>query len=259
MTLTPQSVQEACTIPGLRIMVEEEVSSTNTLLRQMAEAGAAERTVLIAKRQTAGRGRRDHTFFSPGETGLYLSLLLRPKLPARDALLLTTCAAASVAEAIEEVAGAETKIKWVNDVFCRGRKVCGILTEGAVDAETGGLRYAVLGIGVNLYPPKGGFPPEIQNLAGWVFPERDGDARSRLAGAILHRFHSYYPRLEEKPFFPAYEARSLVLGQDIDILENGGRRPAKALALNPDFSLLVRERDGKERVLDSGEVSIRTK
>ena len=115
--------------------MEQLVSSTNTLLRQRAEAGEPEGLALVAAAQTAGRGRRDHTFFSPPDTGLYLSFLVRPQLSAKDALLLTTCAAAAVALAIEDCAGVPAEIKWVNDVFCRGKKVCGILTEGALDLD----------------------------------------------------------------------------------------------------------------------------
>ena len=151
--LSPQSIARHLTVPGLQVEVAQTVSSTNTLLRQRAEEGAPEGLVLAAVEQTAGKGRQGHSFFSPPDTGLYLSLLLRPKLSAQDALLLTTCAAAAVALAIEACAGVEAQIKWVNDVFCRGKKVCGILTEAALDLESGGLQYAIVGMGVNLFPP----------------------------------------------------------------------------------------------------------
>lgn len=132
-----------------------------------------------------GRGRRDHSFFSPPDSGLYLSFLLRPDLSARDALSLTTCAAASVALAIEECAGVDAKIKWVNDVFCHGKKVCGILTEAALDLETGGLQYAIVGIGVNLFPPKGGFPPELPE-AGAGFPHPSSGAGGAQPAGRVH-------------------------------------------------------------------------
>lgn len=256
-TLTPESVARFCAVPGLSIQVREEVTSTNTLLKTMAETGAAEGTVLLALRQTAGRGRRDHTFFSPPDTGLYLSLLVKPDLPAQEALLLTTCAAASVALAVEDCAGVPAQIKWVNDVFCRDKKVCGILTEAALDLDTGGLQYAVVGIGVNLFPPEGGFPPDLPE-AGAVFetPQED-EVRSRLAGRILERFFAFYKTLRTKPFWEDYQTRSLVLGRSIWVLERGQKRPAVAVALNDDGSLRVREADGTFRDLTSGEVSVR--
>lgn len=256
--LSPQSIAQYLAVPGLRLEVQPVVTSTNTVLRQRAEEGEPEGLALAAVTQTAGKGRRDHGFFSPPDSGLYLSFLLRPNLSARDALSLTTCAAASVALAIEECAGVEAKIKWVNDVFCRGKKVCGILTEAALDLETGGLQYAIVGIGVNLFPPEGGFPPELTE-AGAVFPARPQglESRSQLAGAILNHFFSFYPRLAEKPFFDAYRSRSLVLGQEVTVLEGNHTRTAFALDLEDDFSLRVREADGTIRSLSSGEVRVR--
>ena len=246
--LSPQSIARHLTVPGLQVEVAQTVSSTNTLLRQRAEEGAPEGLVLAAVEQTAGKGRQGHSFFSPPDTGLYLSLLLRPKLSAQDALLLTTCAAAAVALAIEACAGVEAQIKWVNDVFCRGKKVCGILTEAALDLESGGLQYAIVGMGVNLFPP-----------AGAVYTARPQglESRSQLAGEILNQFFAFYPHLEEKPFFQAYRDRSLVLGREVTVLERGQTRTALALDLNPDFSLQVREADGRERALASGEVRVK--
>ena len=247
-----------CTHPGLTVQFREEVTSTNTLLRQQAEEGVPEGTVLIAARQTAGRGRRDRSFYSPADTGLYLSILLRPKLAPQEALYLTTCAAAAVALALEETPGVHAKIKWVNDVFLHGKKVCGILTEGAIDPDTGGLKYAILGIGVNLFPPEGGFPADLPE-AGAVYDHSPDptETRRRVAGRILDHFFRWYPEIQNRPFFEAYRNRSLVLGQPITILQGGQSRPAAALDLEPDFSLRVRERDGRVSILSSGEVSIR--
>ena len=259
--LSSQSIGQACAVPGLDIEVRETVTSTNDVLRQLAEAGAPEGKVLAAAEQTAGKGRRGHSFYSPPGSGLYLSLLLRPGLEARDALLLTTCAAASVALAIEDCAGVEAEIKWVNDVYCRGRKVCGILTEAALDLESGGLQYAIVGIGVNLFPPEGGFPEELSDIVGAVYPARPQglESRSRLAGRILDRFFGFYADIERKPFFEDYRTRSFLLGQEIEILERGLVRPALALDLDPDFSLRVREADGTVRSLSSGEVRVKAK
>lgn len=256
--LSPQSIAQYLTVPGLEVEVQPVVTSTNTVLRQRAEEGAPEGLVLAAVTQTAGKGRREHAFFSPPDSGLYLSFLLRPDLAAQESLFLTTCAAAAVALAIEDCAGVEAQIKWVNDVFCRGKKVCGILTEAALDLETGGLQYAIVGIGVNLFPPAGGFPADLPE-AGAVFSSKPQglEGRSQLAGSILNHFFSFYPDLAKKPFFEDYRKRSLVLGQPITILERGQTRPAVALDLEEDFSLRVREEDGTVGRLSSGEVSVR--
>ena len=259
--LSAQSIGQYLTVPGLSVEVRPVVTSTNDPLRQMAEAGEPEGKVMVAVEQTAGRGRRGHSFYSPPDSGLYLSLLLRPTLSARDALSLTTCAAAAVSLAIEECAGIDAEIKWVNDVFCRGKKVCGILTEASLDLESGGLQYAIVGIGVNLFPPEGGFPEELADIVGAVFPEkpRGLESRSQLAGSILNHFFSFYERIAETPFFEAYRSRSFLLGREVEILERGQARPAVALDLEPDFSLRVREADGTVRSLSSGEVRVKAK
>ena len=180
--LSPQSIARHLTVPGLQVEVAQTVSSTNTLLRQRAEEGAQEGLVLAAVEQTAGKGRQGHSFFSPPDTGLYLSLLLRPKLSAQDALLLTTCAAAAVALAIEACAGVEAQIKWVNDVFCRGKKVCGILTEAALDLESGGLQYAIVGMGCEPLPPGRGVPGGPAPGRGGVHARPPGAGEPQPAG-----------------------------------------------------------------------------
>ena len=129
--------------------------------------------MVIANEQTAGRGRLSRSFFSPKDTGIYMSLLLRPKnYSAKQAVRITTMAAVAMCEAIETVSDEKAEIKWVNDIFVRGEKVCGILTEGSFNLESGLLDYAVLGIGINIYQPKDGFPNELSSIAGAVFSEK---------------------------------------------------------------------------------------
>lgn len=153
--------------------VRKSLDSTNAEALRRAVDGAPEGTVIVAEEQTAGRGRRGRSFFSPAGTGIYLSILVRPALAAERAHLLTCSAAVAVAEAIEACAGVDASIKWVNDVYCRGKKVAGILTEGSFDLEGGVLQHAVVGIGVNVRPPHAGFPAEIAERAGAVLPARD--------------------------------------------------------------------------------------
>ncbi len=237
----------------------EEVDSTNLALKKMAAGGAQEGRVLVANAQSAGRGRMGRRFHSPPGTGAYFSVLLRPKMDAREAQGLTTIAAVAVAEAIEEVAGREAKIKWVNDVLVDGKKVCGILTEASLDMETGHVEYAVVGIGLNVRP--GGIPAELQDIAGTVF-EKDapGAARSRLLASVLDRFYGYYQRIREKAWLAGYRERSAVLGRTVQVIPargDQGARRALALEIDDDFALLVRYEDGSEEKLSSGEVSTR--
>ena len=246
--------------PGYRdipITVAEETRSTNTALRALAEAGAPEGTVYIAQGQTGGRGRMGRSFYSPAGTGLYLSLLLRPVSwkPARAAQL-TAAAAAAMCEAIREVTGKEPGIKWVNDILLDGKKVCGILTEASFSMESGVLEYAVLGLGVNVYPPEGGFPEELEGVAGALLDAPGEDVRNRLAGEFLNRFLSGYEHPEDRSFLDTYRRRSVAVGREVTALSGGHERRAFAYAVDDDCRLLVRYDDGTEQALSYGEIRI---
>ena len=258
--LSAQSIAQYLTVPQLRLEVEQLVSSTNTLLRQRAEAGEPEGLALVAAAQTAGRGRRDHTFFSPPDTGLYLSFLVRPQLSAKDALLLTTCAAAAVALAIEDCAGVPAEIKWVNDVFCRGKKVCGILTEGALDLETGGLQYAIVGIGVNCNTDTAALPEPARDVAVSL-REAVGTAvdPNALAAAMVRRLHELDVQLPGAlpQWLAEYAGVCVTLGQDVQILRAGETKQARAVGIGKDAELLVEYPDGTTESISSGEVSVR--
>ena len=171
--LSAQGVERYLKTPGLRLQYVPSLPSTNTALKAMAADGAPEGTVLIAGEQTAGRGRMGRSFYSPPDSGLYLSLLLRPDMSAVEATRLTACAAVAVAETIEALSGREAQIKWVNDILVDGRKVCGILTEASVDCENGMMRHVIIGIGVNTHVPKTDFPEELRSIAGAAFDAED--------------------------------------------------------------------------------------
>ncbi len=199
------------------------------------------------------------SFYSPAGSGLYMSVLLRPMLKAADAVNITACAAVAVVEAIESLATVQAQIKWVNDVYVEGRKVCGILTEASLDSATAAVNYLVVGIGINIRPPEGGFPADLQKIAGSVFGEEEiPGLRCRLAAAVLDRLLGYYEHLQEKPWLEEYRKRSLVTGKEIRILMPG-KEPENgtAIGIGDDFSLLVQMEDGTLRRLNSGEVSIR--
>ena len=233
------------------------VDSTNIRLRELAESGTPEGTAVIAGEQTKGRGRLGRSFFSPSDTGLYMSLLLRTSIPAQEAVLITTAAAVAVAEAIEEVSGTSCGIKWVNDVYINGRKVCGILTEASMSLENGGLEYAVLGIGINAYEPEGGFPEEIKNTAGAIFDSPAHDARNRLAGEVLRRFMSYYRFLEDRLFLEGYRKRLIWRGERINVISGKTAYSCILEDIDESCRLLVRTDDGEQKTILSGEISIR--
>ena len=164
-----QNEIKACLGPVVRVGKEiaylPSVTSTNDLLKAMAEAGAAEGTVLVAGEQTRGKGRLGRSFTSAAGKGIYLSALLRPSLPPEALLPLTGFTAEAMGRALKRAVGAKTQIKWVNDLLLNGKKLCGILTESAFSAE-GRLSYVVVGIGVNVNYDRGDFPEELRDIAG---------------------------------------------------------------------------------------------
>ena len=231
------------------------MTSTNALLKARADQGAPEGTVLVAASQTLGRGRLGRKFYSPADTGVYLSALLRRDWPPAAARCLTTLAAAAAAQAVEQVSGRKAGIKWVNDIFIEGKKVCGILTEAAFRLEEGTLDYAVLGVGFNAYTPEGGFPPEIASIAGSVYEARREDGRNALAAAFLNGLRGALA--EPQGALGDYRRRCLVLGKDILVQSPQGSRPARALDLDEQCGLMVQYPDGSREVLRSGEISVR--
>lgn len=233
----------------------KEISpSTNTELKALAEQGAPHGTVLIADRQTEGRGRMGRSFFSPQSTGLYLSVLLRSDKSPKDGVRTTTVAAVAARNAIEEVCGACTQIKWVNDLYYKGRKVCGILTEGAV-TEEGTLLYTVCGAGFNVYPPEEGFPKELAQIAGALCPRGGEDLRPLLAASFLNHLHQTLRRPYEE-VLEEYRAHSLLIGKRITSKNGAFSGSALVLGISDKGELLIRQKDGRETALFGGEVSV---
>ncbi len=257
--LSKAGIQRYLRNPGIRVTVYPTISSTNTVLKQMAAENAPAGTALVAAEQTAGRGRLGRSFYSPDGSGLYMSLLLRPEGTAERATMLTPCAAVAAAGALEEVTGVHPGIKWVNDLFVEGKKVCGILTEAGLDCETGRISYAVVGIGINLRKPKEGFPEEIREIAGAAVGDRTiPDLRNRIAARTLEKLTEYARDPGSDEVFEEYRSRLMMPGRTIQILSQGkAPKPALALALERDYALRVRMRDGSEQMLRTGEISIR--
>ena len=241
----------------LDLTVLPTAPSTNALVREKANQGCPEGCIIIACEQTDGRGRYGRQFFSPVDSGVYLSLLLRPMAYSpQQATCLTAAAAAAMCQAIEAVTGQQPGIKWVNDIFLRGKKVCGILTEAAVGLETGTLNYMVLGAGVNLYPPAEGFPEEIQSIAGSVLEHSCPEAKNRLVGEFLNRFWDFYSHPECRTYLEDYRARSLAIGRNVTVLSAGKAVSAYAYGIDDDFRLLVRYENGDTEALSYGEIRI---
>ncbi len=234
-----------------------EVSSTNLLLKELCRQGAPEGCVILADRQTEGRGRLGRSFFSP-EGGLYFSLLLRPASLDFSATLLTTAAAVAMAESIDALFPGETPtaVKWVNDLYRSGKKVCGILAEGMTDGQTSAI---ILGLGVNLCPPPEGFPEELRDKAGALYPALSPDElatlRLSLCQAFLSRFDRLFEALPDTAFMERYRKRMFLTGRQVSYVKAGLRHFVTVLGVDDDGGLLIEEK-GQKNKLTAGEVSL---
>lgn len=242
------------------ITVEHEVTSTNDILKSLANNGAAEGAVLIAQSQTAGRGRMTRSFYSPKDSGIYMSVLLRPHFPVQDAMRITTSAAVAVRRAIISFTDEPVAIKWVNDIYMRDKKVCGILTESSVDFERGLLNYAVLGIGLNVCKPSCDFPDELRTVAGCIFEDNmPENIYNRLAVEILNQLKAVIDIPVDIEIVNEYRANSWLDGKHVDVINGDSVYPAKVIGISDDLGLVVQADSGEINVLTFGEVSVKTR
>lgn len=237
-------------LPDGHLRCFDETVSTNRDARDWLLNGAQHGDLVIASRQSGGRGRLGRSFSSP-EGGLYMSLILKCDLAPGA---ITTLCAVSVRRAILQLTGLDTDIKWVNDLLLQGKKVCGILCEN-VWCGTESLG-AIAGIGVNVYGND--FPAELQDIARALYPDHTQPPISMeaLAAAIcreiLDGLHNIPAHMNE------YRRHCITLGKDVAWLDNGKQRYGKALTADDSGSLAVRDEDGTMRLIAFGEVSIRT-
>ena len=222
-----------------------ETHSTNDDLKVAARNGAPDYTLRVADRQSFGRGRGEHSFYSEG--GLYMSILL-PFQEERFSFV-TPIAAIAVARAISELTGESAKIKWVNDVYVRGKKVCGILSESIVAQ---GKRRVICGIGINLNTAPDAFPEEIREIAGSISADR-----SELAARILKHLYLLLDITDLDTIREEYRALSFLIDREITVYKEKGCLSATVLGLTEDLSLSVRYKDGTRENLIAGEVGIR--
>ncbi len=243
---------------GQTIYFYEETDTTNNRARELALEGAPEGTLVVAEKQTAGRGRRGKVWESPLGTGIWMSLVLRPQIMPAEASVLTLLCGLATAEAIEAETGLSAGIKWPNDILINGKKAVGILTE--MDCEMSEVHFVIPGIGINVNTAS--FPPEIAEIATSLYLECGKTvSRRRLVHRVLERLEEHYETFLRTGSFAAmledYRKLCITLGKEVHVL---GREPffAEALDITPEGELLVRRADnGKEEVVFSGEVSIR--
>lgn len=237
------------------LILSEQTISTNDDLKQLAKQGAPAGTVMIAERQTGGRGRLGRRFSSP-EGGLYLSMLLRPEAKPCELLHLTALAAVCCCDAIEAVCGIRPGIKWTNDLVIGKKKLGGILTELSLNPQTGNADFAIIGLGINCKE----IPPEVAALATSLEKETGKPVLlEALAAAVITALFKMQQTMfyEKREWLDRYRADCITLGKDVCIVCGESVRHARAEGIGENGELIVTYEDGNTGTVDAGEVSVR--
>ncbi|MBQ8850183.1 MAG: biotin--[Clostridia bacterium] len=253
MTYNKEKIKNAIPAEIAELRIYAETDSTNTEAKKYALSGGSAPSLFVADRQTAGRGRMGRSFYSPEGTGIYMSLLLPAHDSLADTLLMTSAAAVAVRRAIRAVTGRETDIKWVNDLYLGGRKVCGILCELIARENE---KMIIVGVGINLSTAD--FPSDIADIAGSLGVS-EVDARNALCAACATELYNVWKELPSADFIEEYKQYSMVLGKEIRYVENGKSYEGIAVDIDNRGRLYVKDKDESTHILASGEISVRVR
>ncbi len=267
----------------------KEIDSTNTYAKrilaecgnlrdfnsELTEAGKKyHRSIIIAESQTAGRGRLGRTFVSPEKTGIYISVIYAPKGGITNPARLTACAAVAICRAIKNILGETSvsnitpQIKWINDIFAGGKKICGVLAEGVANFESGIIEAAVVGMGINIKKNKAAFEGELENIAGSLEDITDiqisrAQIAAEIAGQVLKIFEEDASApAAHKAIIKEYKEASFLLGRELTVYpligDEKSSYKATATDIDENAGLIVTLPDGTTKTLSSGEVTLKS-
>jgi BirA family biotin operon repressor/biotin-[acetyl-CoA-carboxylase] ligase len=244
-----------------RLICLETVDSTNNYAKTIAMDGAPSGTAIVADEQTGGRGRLGRSFQSPKGKGIYVTLLYRPHIAPIQAVNLTAYVAVAICDGIEDATGVRPKIKWTNDIVLGGKKLCGILTEMAVEGESGTLQYIITGIGINANHTPADFSPEVEPIATSLYQQLGTPVpRGKLCACIINaldRMYAQWSTSQDGGYWQRYRDDCLTLGKPVRLIRGDQTQEAFAEDIDRDFGLIVRHPDGRRETVNSGEVSVR--
>ena len=237
---------------GVKLYFYDSIDSTNTQAKRLLAEGLSGKALITANEQTAGRGRQGRSFYSPKNTGIYYSYVFHPQKTLADAVFITTAAAVSVIRAIERLSAVKPTIKWVNDVYVEGKKVCGILTEAVSDFESGALESVIVGIGINVSTAS--FPEELRDTAASL--DDASITRAELLNTAVEELVRVAEDLENPAIMKDYKRHSAVIGKEITFIKNGTTTKAVAVDIDEKGGLVVKTEQGT-LTLSSGEITVR--
>lgn len=246
----------ADTTPPLMITVLNQSESTMKDAKIAALNGQPNNTLIIANMQEAPHGRFGRPFFSKSGHGIYMSMLLRPNKNFSEMAQYTVIMAVAVAKAMDELTDVTTEIKWVNDIYINGKKVCGILSEAMADFESGHIANVVIGMGINFSLKQKDFPKELQQKACSLYPTGNPTiTRNQLIASIWNQFYQLVDEPVEN-YLTTYRDKSFVLGKTVSFTQAGKNYEGIAVAIDDYGELIVRLPDYTEKKLSSGEISL---
>lgn len=251
---------------NVKIKFYKEIDSTNSQAKRDLAAekpSLLHKTVYIAEKQTAGRGRMGRPFYSPDKTGIYLSIVYSNGNITKPAVI-TASAGVAVSRALKKIYNVDAKIKWVNDIFINNKKVCGILTEGVTNFESGMIDAAVIGIGINITTNKDE-PDDIKNIAGSVISNQNETKQSELCAEVINEVLRILDGGQNsiKEAMKEYKERSFLIGKEVEVspVINSEEKNYKCIVqdITEDAKLVVKLKNGEIKALNSGEISIHSK
>jgi len=232
----------------LDVIVYEEIDSTNTEAKRLITDSNLRKACLIANRQTSGRGRVGHAFFSPKETGIYMSYVFTPN-SLEKAYKSTAKACVCVRRAIMELYGLNPGIKWVNDIYLDNKKICGILTEAVTTGVNKGS--VVVGIGINFLEHE--LSDELKPIVGFL-PKKETVTRNILIAKIISNLEKELNCLDDDSYIEEYKSASILIGEDISYVEGNEKKYGHVIDIDNEAGLVIKESDGNTKTLRNGEV-----
>ena len=243
---------------GTDILWMEETDSTNLVCRRMAAEGAQEGLAVLARAQSAGRGRRGRSFQSTKDLGLYLSVLLRPTQNMEALSNMTAWVAVAVCRGLARACGVKAEIKWINDIILNGKKLGGILTE--LGLEQGKVDHLVVGIGINVNHTREDFDPDLRDMATALAQTVENlPSMPAIAAEIITALDEMYAGFPHNraEYLEDYRAACISTGKPVQIFTPSSREQGESLHIDEEFRLVVRLDSGEVRALSAGEVSVR--
>jgi BirA family biotin operon repressor/biotin-[acetyl-CoA-carboxylase] ligase len=239
------------------LVFHRSLDSTNTLAKELAAQGAPEGTLVLAEEQSAGRGRMGRHWVSPGYANLLFSLLLRPRIHKDQVFVTTMILALATIKAVKSRTGLTSAIKWPNDIFVRGKKLGGILTEFSLRQEE--IDYVVVGLGLNVnWSPHR--TEEASRLATSILAETGSRiSRNDLLVTLLRIFEPYYGEVlsgQIDDFYKTWNEASMIIGRNVEIVTPVEKTHGRALRIDRSGALIIEDDTGKEQRIISGEVSV---